>query len=440
MTAAVPLSRRRSGGPARRPGMASRARRLGALGLAGGSLVAAGLLCSTAGQAQTAREEAVMSRARPDFDPIGIEIFFDEDQPGPPITIFPTIALRSGYDTNVFREREDEKSDLFWEISPKLLVTNTGQDLGLEAGISATVRRNLEYVSNDFEDYDVYGQASYFFLEDSDVTGQIGFSRLHEDRSDPDSTGPGENINQYNRYRAIVSSRNRFSDFMVNPQAQVYAYDYLEQDDRDYVEMIGRVRGGYEFEPGYVAFVEPGANLRRYDQEVDSTGANRDSWGWDLRVGLTYNVSSVTGAEVYAGYFQQRYEDPTLADASGLTYGLNLVWNPLDTLTVNAGIDRSVQESTLAGVSSTVVTAYTLGLDYEVRDNLMLTSSGGITTSDFEGSTRNDFSWNAGAGIVYLVNEFAQAGLQGRYSVRDSNQETNNYTDTVIEANLTLQY
>ncbi|WP_159460302.1 outer membrane beta-barrel protein [Tistlia consotensis] len=410
----------------------------------GGGVLLAGV-AAPAARAQSASQEAVMTRARPDFDPIGIEVFFDEKKPSAPITVFPKLDLHSGYDSNVFRESSNGKADMFSDISPSLRVTNTEQDLGLEAGLSATVRRNLQYQSNDFEDYDAYAQASYFFMEDASLTGQIGYSRAHEDRSDPNSTGPGENIVQYDRYRAILNSRNRFGDFEVNPQASYYYYNYMSQagsnqDGRDHWEGEFRVRGGYEFLPGYTAFVEPGYNMRRYDLKVDSQGVTRDSWGWDLHAGLSYDVSAVTTAEVFVGYFQQKYEDPTLADAGGLTFGAKMTWNPLDEMTVNADVSRSVQESTLSGVSSTVATSYSLGVDYELTDSVMLTSTAGISTSAFQGSSRSDKSYTFGGGMVYLMNEFARARLNGTYETRDSNEVANNYDDLVVEGTLTLQY
>lgn len=435
--------------PARRDGPACGARRrrrpasaaLLALACGGGALPAA--LAILPAWAQTADHEAVMSRARPDFDAIGIEIFFEEEQPGPPIIVFPTLELRSGYDNNVFREKEDGEADLFWEISPELVFSNADQELGLEVGLSATVRRNLEFESNDFEDYDAYGQASYFFMEDSDVTVQVGYSRGHEDRSDPDSTGPGENIVQFDRYRALLYSRNRLSDFLVNPTLQYYYYDYkagADEDGRDHWEGEASVRLGYEFSPGYVVFVEPAYNLRRYTLPTDELGFDRNSSGWRALAGVSYNVSAVTSAEAHVGYFGQNYEDPALPDASGLTYGVAMTWNPLDVLTVNLSIDRSVQESTLADVSSTVSTVYKAGFDYELRDNLILTSSGGVSTSSFQGSTRDDLSYNAGGGVVYLVNEFARARLGARYEARASNNDSNNYSAMVVEAVLALQY
>src|SRR5690606_19742592 len=116
-----------------------------------------------------------------------------------------------------------------------------------------------------------------------------------------------------------------------------------------------------------------------------------------------------------------------LADAGGLTYGAALTWNPLDTITVNSAIQRMVQESTLSDVSGTLVTLYSLGVDYELDDNLMITTAGGITTSDFKGSDRNDFSYNFGGGLVYLINEYARARIGGRYEARNSNTDGNDY-------------
>ncbi|MEX0760810.1 MAG: outer membrane beta-barrel protein, partial [Tistlia sp.] len=255
--------------------------------------------------------------------------------------------------------------------------------------------------------------------------------------------GSGENIIQYDRYRALIYSQNRFGDFLVSPSLEYYKYNYLtgpDRDGRDHWQGVATLRLGYEFQPGYVVFLEPGYDLRRYDLAVDSLGLNRDSSGWQALAGLTYNVSAVTFAEAYVGYFQQDYEDAALADAGGLTYGGTLTWNPLDLLTVNASIDRSVQKSTLAGVSGTVSTSYLLGFDYEFTDSLMLTTSGIVTTSSFEGASREDFSYSAGASLVYLVNEFAQARLGSRYEARDSDLETNSYRAMIVEALLTLQY
>ena len=61
---------------------------------------------------------------------------------------------------------------------------------------------------------------------------------------------------------------------------------------------------------------------------------NRDSDGWAVVGGSEFRLSNLAQGEVYVGYQEQSYDDPTLSDISGLAFGAGVDWfvTPLTTI------------------------------------------------------------------------------------------------------------
>jgi hypothetical protein len=71
------------------------------------ALVSGVALLAAGAWAQTAKDETVLGRPRPDYSPIGIEV-----GGGGLFTLFPKVTVGAIYDDNVFREEHHGQGDV----------------------------------------------------------------------------------------------------------------------------------------------------------------------------------------------------------------------------------------------------------------------------------------------------------------------------------------
>jgi hypothetical protein len=105
--------------------------------------------------------------------------------------------------------------------------------------------------------------------------------------------------------------------------------------------MVARAaRLGYEFLPGYEVWVRGSLNQRTYFQ-LDSSGLDRGSYGFDVVGGILIDLGAVTSVELFAGYLQQNFVNNQFATISVPTFGLTGYWNPIRELWIKPFVRRS---------------------------------------------------------------------------------------------------
>jgi hypothetical protein len=178
--------------------------------------------------------------------------------------------------------------------------------------------------------------------------------------------------------------------------------------------------------------------IRRYDETPDTTGVDRDSWGYSVVGGVALDFGGITFGEIYAGYLQQFYDDSDLENVSAPTFGGALTWNATTLTTVTLAVERAVLETTDAGASGYISTAGELTVDHELLRNVILSASGAVTNNDYEGTSRTDWFYIGNVGARYLLNRnlYLSAGYLFRHRTSD---EVNNFDQNLIRIGLQTQ-
>lgn len=406
------------------------------------------LLLAGAAAAQTALDDSVLQRPRPDYDQLcfGIDrAFNDGSGPGSPIQICPELTVRGGYTDNVFRTEADAEGDTFVAIEPSLSVRTDGDAFNAEIGARGTFTRQQDLSRNDSDDYEGRAAGRVDITEDLSVSANGSFAQLHEARDDPDRASAALDVTEYTLGREHLAFEYRPVDWLFRLAGEARQVDYrdngaIENDDRDRSEYELIARAGRNFGSGLTLFVEPTYNMRRYRNTPDAAGTVRDSEGYAVRAGVTYDVTGVTFIELGGGYFEQRFDDPSFGNESGFSVAGRVVWNPSDPATLTLDVGRAVTESTLAGVSAVVDTDIAVGLDYEIRDRLLLTSGASYHNSDFGESGRVDDSYGARLGLIGLINEYMSLTASYAYAERVSDTIGEDFRSNTFLLSLDLQF
>jgi hypothetical protein len=386
-------------------------------------------------------KDTVMTRQRPEYDPIGTRLggFF----------LYPNVSVTEIYRDNINYTASGEKSDFLTVVSPNLNLRSNWNNHALNFAAGADVGRYISNSQEDFEDWRVATDGRLDILRDSNVKGGFKFAEQHEGRSSPDQTGAREPI-IYRQFGPSLEYKQRFNRLRASIGGDYQIYDYddgsanngavLNMDDRDRKDMNGNIRLGYEIQPSYEAFVRGAVNQRNYDDALDDGGVNRDSSGWEVVAGLALDLGDVTFGNVFAGYMRQEFDDANLKSISGPSFGADLTWNPTRLTTVKGIASRTIEETTLSGAAGALSTRFGATVDHELLRNLILSANADYVNNDYEGTSREDDIINIGPSADYLLNRYLRLRLRYTHSMRESNSAGGDYNVNSVFLRLLAQY
>lgn len=376
------------------------------------------VVAATTALPQTAKDESVLGRPRPDYTPIGVEL----GDSG--FTLFPKLTTGIVYDDNVFRDESNRNADIAAVLQPEVEVRSDWEIHEAVLGASATIARYRDEERANYADYLAYADGRLDVTDESGISSHSEYARLHEDRGDPNGTPRNRDTVQYQRLTQRLGLDFALSPAFLRISGAVVRYAYNDQngvnyDDQDRTDLEGRVRVGVEVSPRMALFVEPGVNQREYDT-IDDLGFDRDSQGWDVRAGVTYDLTGVTFLEVFGGYYTQDYDDTQFSSTQGFGMGAELTWNPTDVATVTGLVSRTIRETDVRGASGIADTGVEVTVDYEILENWLGQVHGSVHAEQFQDKSRVDNVEEVGVGTTYLINENFSAGVDYTYGERNS--------------------
>jgi len=386
-------------------------------------------------------KDTVMTRQRPEYDPIGTRVggFF----------LYPNVSVTEVYRDNINYTSSGEESDFITMVSPNLNLRSNWNNHALNFSAGADVGRYMSNSQEDFEDFRLATDGRLDILRDSNVKGGFKFAQLHEGRSSPDQAGAREPV-IYRQYGPSLEYGQRFNRLRASIGGDYQMYDFddgtanngavLNMDDRDRKDLTGNVRVGYEIQPSYEAFVLGSVNQRNYEDARDDGGVNRDSSGWEIVAGLALDLGDITFGNIFAGYMRQEFDGANLKTISGPSFGADLTWNPTRLTTVKGIASRTIDETTLAGAAGALSTRLGANVDHELLRNLILSANVDYVNNDYQGISREDDIINLGPSADYLFNRYLRLRLRYTHSMRESSTANGDYNVNSVFLRLLAQY
>lgn len=301
---------------------------------------------------------------------------------------------------------------------------------------------------NNFQDVSVGADGRLDIQRNWNVYGGLSWNRRHDEFGTPNTpSGIGLPVTVYNQSSANVGYFQGFNRLNVRLDGRFDNYDFfnnglgpaqgvIPNSDRNRNEWREALRFGYEFSPGYEAWVRGGLNQRRYFQ-LDSSGLDRSSNGFDVVGGVIVDLGGITAVEAFAGYLQQTYVAGQFSTISAPTFGLTGYWNPLRELWVKPFVRRTVDDSALQGAAAYLSTTAGLDVNYHVRPNIRLDGHADYAVADFtalSANTTNQYDQYVTfrAGVMYLPTAHFFVGPTYQYIQRWSNQFNGDYNQNIL--------
>ena len=400
----------------------------------------------------TAVQESVKGRGRPEFDPIGVplndvanglgRLAIGRDRVLPAKTdaflgsfvANTRMEAQASHDSNLYRTQTGTIADDLLVFRPSLTVGSDWANDELKFDMSGEIGRYRRTGSEDYQDYSLGVSGRLDVVEAESLSASLRFDHLHVQRGSPDD--PGSPVpTLYNTTTLDLGHRLDGGTLFSRAKAQARYFDYLhnggiENDDRDRAEVTLSERLGIEYVPGTQAWIEPGANTRRYVRGDFNGVTDRSSSGGQVLAGMTWDYSGITYFEFGAGYLTQSYDSPQFTTIKGPAVNGKAVWNATELLTISGNVGRRVNETVAVGESGYLATTYGLSADWEALYNLIADVSYRRETDDYRGGlVRNDTLNGWSTGLRYLFGRHWYAEARYFYDDRSSTNRTNDYTD-----------
>ncbi|WP_309084806.1 outer membrane beta-barrel protein [Chelativorans sp.] len=227
-------------------------------------------------------------------------------------------------------------------------------------------------------------------------------------------------------------SRNQYGD------AELIGGGTLSQSDRNSTLALLRLRGGYELSPALMPFLEMEAGRRFYDEERDSAGFARSSLRLGARAGVALDLSEKLNGEVSVGWLGEDFEDDRLRTISGLALAASLSWSPMRGTIVSLNANTTVEGTTSAGESGSLLHAGTLRIERQMRSNLTGSLALGASYRDYA-SGGHDLILSGEAAVTWWLNRYAGLTGRARHERQTSSLPGRDYDATSFFAGVTLQ-
>lgn len=378
--------------------------------------------------------------------------------------IFPVVEVGVGYDDNVFR-LPDEYAPLTGSVAKtkegdtaitgKASVTaNSDWNRHALNGVaSINLGKYSELSSEDFGNYALGVDGRLDVKRGSFATGNVGFRKQNESRSSVDDrqvdtifetpTIYGVEPTQYfetyvgagfsykpARLAVLMDLDYRTLDY--DDATNIYG-ENVDNSDRNRSRTETRLRVGYDIMPQRNLYLEAIVNSVDYDRALDNNGIERSSTGYKATAGMSFDLSNLLVGDIFAGYLEQNYDSATQADIASSLYGLSLVWFPSRLTSIDLRLDRNVEESTEASASGYLSTIARIGINHELKRNIILSAHADYTENDFEQNEPDQKEWEEITGFdlkgKYMISRLLYTSLKYRYESRESDIKLQEYTN-----------
>ncbi|GFD95567.1 hypothetical protein KUL156_10840 [Alteromonas sp. KUL156] len=343
-------------------------------------------------------------------------------------------ALNIAYknDSNVQRNGLGRSDDLV-AISPDIAYTNYFGKHALNVGYSGEYTRFSDQSNLNFENHSVLGSLAFdhSLRFTSKITGSL--QKGVEDPSQVNSLI--NNFEEFTKFKKAAINgefaygrKESIGQIVIGVDAANADYDNNQQEFRNMDSIGAYTQFFYRVAPNTRAVVE--VSYYDYDYDDVENFLNQSSQQASLLAGLEWIYSDQLSTSFRAGYQTKNFEDVTLNKVDGLSFALEVVWQPTEHTNFDVEGSRSASESTIAGLPERVSTSISVNAEHELTQRLRGYGSYVYAIDDF--GARKDTNNDAKVGITYGVKHWLDVTLEYQYQERDSAFENFSYNANVV--------
>jgi hypothetical protein len=381
----------------------------------------------------------VRTRQQPGYEPVGIR---DGSW-----MFLPSLSTGGFYDSNVFSSNSVKRSDIAATVEPALRAYTLWERHGIDLTVDA---QQIAYAANpglDQTNASVKANAWYDVSRDFVVLTNFQIAHLNLAVGSLNSPTGAVQPTPYDYFSGDVSIRKEFNRLTTSVGFRTDSYEYgstrsangtvIDQSSLDGQIYSLHGRADYAISSAFGWFAAAEGNER---DVRGLPGQPLDSQGVRALSGVTFGLTSLLTGEIGAGYVQQRFVDPTIGTIEGPSYRALLTWQPTRLLDIHFKAEQLVTEISQTSSTGVLANAMQLGLDYELRRNVIASLTGGYEVDRFFGMVRKDDVFTTDARVKYLLNRFSNISLYYQYMNRNSDEPIFSYDKHQVGINVTAQF
>jgi hypothetical protein len=340
------------------------------------------------------------------------------------------IAYKS--DSNVQRNGLGRSDDLV-SISPNIAYANFFGKHAFSVGYTGEYMRFSDQSNLNFENHSLLSSLSFdhSLRFTSKITGSV--QKGVEDPSQVNSLI--NNFEEFTKYKKAAINgefaygrKESIGQIVIGVDVANADYDNNQQEFRNMDSIGAYTQFFYRVAPNTRAVVE----VSYYDFDYDDVEnfLNQSSQQASLLAGLEWIYSDQLSTSFRAGYQTKDFEDETLNNVDGLSFALEVVWQPTEYTNFDVEGSQSASESTIAGLPERISTSIGISFEHELTQRLRSYGSYFYAIDDF--GARKDTNNDAKMGITYEVKRWLDVTLEYQYQERDSDFENFSYNANVV--------
>lgn len=386
-------------------------------------LAAADAFAQSSRPEDVARGVTVLTRPRPELDPLGRRIgSFRLDA---------SLAGAIGYDSNIFGNNANRQGSGFWDtlLAASLTSEWTTHALSITGGL--TDRRYFDQSDLSWTDWNVGIAGRYDFSGSANVSAGYQHVRSHLPVSNVDVQQAGifqqvpYNLDEfrlgatYGANRVTLTAEGNYRIFRYSDVSADAFVPGTAQNVTllDFNTWAAGLSAAYELAPGRSALLTGRIQDVQY---TDSGNSDRNSFTWAVLAGFRYDFDGVWQAAAAVGYLQRDFNGGQFKSIQSPLLEAQVFYNPTRITTISLAARRGVNESIRADTASYLFTYVRLGVDHELRRDIILSAAAIYLRSDYNQPSQHADDGVLQIGAQWFLNRSVSIGATYQYTNRFS--------------------
>lgn len=378
------------------------------------------------------------------FEPVGARVGS--------FMIFPQIEVTGTFDSNIYATNAMEESDFITRYMAGAAVQSTWADDELHFGAAYVYSDYADNSDESSGDGGLVAGGAFRLGSHTTLAFDSTYQWLTEDRASNDLPGFQSEPTDVEIFDVWATLTHRINRLTIAAGAAFQTADYddaplfgggtLEMDDRDREKTTWMGYLGYELSPGYSFYLRGSFYDIDYDLAPPFVFFNRDSDGYEVLAGISFELTRLVNGHIAVGVFEQDYDFAPFGSVEGIDFSANLTWEASERTRVILDGSRSVEETQLLFSASYVRTRFGIGIVHALFPNVNLSAGVAHLDDDYEaiGPARDDQGWDVNAGVVWFINRNLSANFDFRHTDRESNVTIFEHDRTRVGGGLTVRF
>lgn len=366
------------------------------------------------------RNVAVASRPRPSYTPTGARIGG--------MLFSPRLRTAGGATTNAYLTERDKAPAPFVSIEPSLRVASIWSRHSLEVNAGGVARNYIGESRRNERTWNLGARGLVELGRAWEISAEANASRNFENLF---SGEVASNVAALSRFRRdYVATRAEYTmgrvrtfvtaDYADLRFAQVPLVGGGIRDQSERNRSVSRVIGQFEYArtPSFSVFGQLRYTGTEFGDRVNSA-VRGDSAGYRAIAGANLDLAGQMRGTVGVGYSIRDYRGRAFDSVEGVVAEARVEFFPTKLLTLTTGVQRTIEDSTSGNNSPFWDNRLSVGADYELLHNFIVSVSGEYALQDFVDDDRKNSAYRLSGNGRYLISRRLTLEGSVSYSKRD---------------------